>query len=78
MSATSPTTSRIILVRIRNKKPEITKKLITNLLSAVDLLEKDDQRIAEGEEIDKLETENMAMVLKRFTAADSRQKRLSR
>jgi two-component system, chemotaxis family, sensor kinase CheA len=56
-----------ILDRIRNKDLKITKKLITNLLSAVDLLKRMINASSEGDEVDKSEVENVAMSLKRFT-----------
>jgi two-component system chemotaxis sensor kinase CheA len=56
-----------ILDRIRNKELKITKKLISNLLLAVDLLKRLISASAEGEEIDKNEVENITLTLKRFT-----------
>lgn len=56
-----------ILDRIRNRDLRITKKLITNLLTAVDLLKRLINSSSEGEEIDKVEIENVTMILKRFT-----------
>ncbi|HNY64530.1 MAG TPA: chemotaxis protein CheA [Deltaproteobacteria bacterium] len=56
-----------ILDRIRNRELKITKKLITNLLSAVDLLKRMINASSEGEEVDRVETENMTLTLKRFT-----------
>jgi two-component system chemotaxis sensor kinase CheA len=59
-----------ILDRIRNKDLRITKKLITNLLSAVDLLKRMITASAEGEELDRTEIENITLTLKRFTGTD--------
>jgi two-component system chemotaxis sensor kinase CheA len=56
-----------ILDRIRNKELKITKKLISNLLSAVDLLKRLISASAEGEDIDKNEVESITLTLKRFT-----------
>ncbi len=56
-----------ILERIRNRDLRITKKLITNLLTAVDLLKRMIVASSEGEEIDRTEIENVTVVLKRFT-----------
>lgn len=58
-----------ILDRIRNKDLRITKKLITNLLTAVDLLKRMITAAAEGEEIDEGEIENTIDLLKRFTGS---------
>ncbi|MBN2297670.1 MAG: chemotaxis protein CheA [Deltaproteobacteria bacterium] len=56
-----------ILDRIRTGELKITKKLITNLLSAVDVLKRLISASAEGEDIDKAEIENTTLTLKRFT-----------
>ncbi len=56
-----------ILDRIRNKDLRITKKLISNLLSAVDLLKRMITASAEGEDLDRTEIENITLTLKRFT-----------
>ncbi|HHO75016.1 MAG TPA: chemotaxis protein CheA [Deltaproteobacteria bacterium] len=56
-----------ILDRIRTGELKITKKLITNLLSAVDLLKRLISASAEGETIDKAEIDNTTLILKRFT-----------
>lgn len=61
-----------ILDRIRNKELKITKKLISNLLSATDLLKRLIAASAEGEEIDKVEIENMSSTLKRFIGVENR------
>jgi len=58
-----------ILDRIRNNDLKITKKLITNLLSAVDLPKRMITASAEGEALDRAEIENITLVLKRFTGA---------
>ncbi len=58
-----------ILDRIRNRELKITKKLISNLLSAVDVLKRLISASAEGEEIDKNEIENATLTLKRFTGS---------
>ena len=55
-----------ILDRIRNKELKITKKLITNLLTATDLLKRLISASAEGEEIDKAEIDDVTLTLKRF------------
>lgn len=59
-----------ILDRIRNKDLRITKKLISNLLSAVDLLKRMITASAEGEDLDRTEIENTTLTLKRFMGAD--------
>ncbi|HPW68960.1 MAG: chemotaxis protein CheA [Desulfomonilia bacterium] len=56
-----------ILDRIRNKDLRITKKLTSNLLSAVDLLKRMITASAEGEDLDRTEIENITLTLKRFT-----------
>jgi two-component system chemotaxis sensor kinase CheA len=58
-----------ILDRIRNNDLKITKKLITNLLSAVDLLKRMITASAEGEALDTAEIENLTLTLKRFAGA---------
>ncbi len=59
-----------ILDRIRNKDLRITKKLISNLLSAVDLLKRMITASAEGEELNRNEIENITLTLKRFTGTN--------
>ena len=59
-----------ILDRIRNKDLRITKKLISNLLSAVDLLKRMITASAEGEALDRTEIENITLTLKRFTGTN--------
>jgi two-component system, chemotaxis family, sensor kinase CheA len=58
-----------ILDRIRNHDLKITKKLITNLLTAVDLLKRMINASSEGEVVDRLEIENVTLTLKRFNGA---------
>jgi two-component system chemotaxis sensor kinase CheA len=58
-----------ILDRIRNKELKITKKLISNLLSATDLLKRMITASAGGEEIEASEIESMTSTLRRFTGS---------
>jgi len=58
-----------ILDRIRNNELKITKKLITNLLTAVDVLKRLITACADGEEIDQIEIDNTTSILKRFTGS---------
>ena len=63
-----------ILDRIRNSDLKITKKLISNLLSAIDLLKRMISASAEGEEIDRVEVENSTSMLKRFVGTKNSSK----
>ena len=56
-----------ILDRIRNKDLNITKKLVSTLLSSVDLLKRMIAASSEGEEINSNEIEAITQTLKRFT-----------
>ncbi len=58
-----------ILDRIRNKDLVITKKLVSTLLSSVDLLKRMISASSEGEEIESSEIEAAAQTLKRFTGS---------
>ncbi|MGC9323704.1 MAG: chemotaxis protein CheA, partial [Desulfomonilia bacterium] len=60
-----------ILDRIRNHELSITKKLITSLLSGVDLMKRLISASAEGQEIDSVEINNITSSLKRFTRPDT-------
>jgi two-component system, chemotaxis family, sensor kinase CheA len=58
-----------ILDRIRNKDLIITKKLVSTLLSSVDLLKRMIAASSEGDEIDSSEIEAVTQTLKRFTGS---------
>ena len=58
-----------ILDRIRNRELKITKKLISNLLSATDLLKRMITACASGEELDAAEIEGTTLTLRRFTGS---------
>ncbi|MEA2102116.1 MAG: chemotaxis protein CheA [Thermodesulfobacteriota bacterium] len=60
-----------ILDRIRNNELKITKKLVSDLLSAVDLLKRMISSSSGGEIIDPKETEEITSKLRRFTGPAS-------
>ncbi|HOO36715.1 MAG TPA: chemotaxis protein CheA [Deltaproteobacteria bacterium] len=66
-----------ILDRIRNRELKITKKLISNLLSAIDLLKRMISASADGEEFDRIEIENITSTLKRFIGTKESNKETS-
>ncbi len=59
-----------ILDRIRSRELRITKKLISNLLEATDLLKRLISASAEGEDLDRIEIEHITSTLKRFIATN--------
>jgi two-component system chemotaxis sensor kinase CheA len=58
-----------ILDRIRNKELTITKKLVSTLLSSVDLLKRMIAASSEGEEVDESEIDAVTQTLRRFTSS---------